>query len=93
MKQTIDDIASNNSSTVACAFVAIGPCFSSHYLAKIGGYRHRESRLTVEEVLEAKFSLQSNLKSHNMVSSELQCTETHELESRCPAIAISVVLL
>jgi hypothetical protein len=73
-------IASNNS-IVACGFVAIGTRFLSNYLAKIGGIQtHKESRLTTEEVLEAMFYLQSDLKSYIVLSSQSQQAETYELE-------------
>jgi hypothetical protein len=57
----MENDAFNNSSIVACVFVAVGTCLPSCCLAVIRGIyiqTHKESRLIAEELFEAVFSLQ-----------------------------------
>lgn len=63
--QTTEDDASNNSSVVACVLISTGMCLPSPCLAMTRGIHIptcRKSRPTTEELLEAVFSLRSDLK-------------------------------
>jgi hypothetical protein len=56
--------ASDNSSIVACVFIATGTCLPSRCLVTMKGYtyRHRHTGLTTDEILEMLFSLRSDPK-------------------------------